>query len=156
MSESIRIQPFYGYPHSESVINFLDNIRLYLATKPDWDAVQKLTIVESALRGPALSQYRAATINNGDDDNAHLENVYTWLKDTFFTAADRQSIRNQLFATYQYTNESPASFFSRLCHLMQHSGLEEPVVNANLMQAFQNGLHREVKEHVMTFALPTL
>jgi deoxyuridine 5'-triphosphate nucleotidohydrolase len=155
MSDYIRLTPFYGQPDvAPSVFQFLDNLRMYLATKPDWDAAQKINILISVLRDPALTRYENAVargeIAGGADEDEHLANIMTWLRQTFFTEYDRDKLQNQLFAAYQYINESPATFHARLCHMAQYAGLQGAVRDANILQVFRNGLHEEVKIHVMT------
>jgi hypothetical protein len=56
MSGSISVHYFDGGPE-QSIIRFIDNLRLYFATKPGWTAADKIRIVEASLVGPAFAKY---------------------------------------------------------------------------------------------------
>lgn len=132
-----RVPPtFLGYIPSESVIKFLDDLKLSF-TICTLTNVQKLATLEAVLRGPAKTAYEKALTDSviakgsGTDAEAAaettLKNALAWLRTIYHIAEIQQSLRDQIHSMYQGMNKSLLTFYTKIQHVVGLAGYTKAV-----------------------------
>ena len=129
------------------MITFLEQMDLYLASKNMIDDPRR-NLIRAALIGPAKTAYRAAvaagTIRTDNHVNEYAD-VRTWLLATYHTNDIKQGYKDQLSISHQTMDESPMTFYTRICNLIDLARYADTVKDQVAESAFMNRIFQEIK-----------
>ena len=122
---------FKGYLSVESIINFLHEIELHIATRRI-PLAEQVNLFRVSLGGPARRAFdrRFPDDTDGADDNDHVGRLAArkqWLRDTFHTEVQQRALRDKLNQIEMKGHEDPHGFYTRICHHIMDAGYPDEV-----------------------------
>src|SRR5271154_5843381 len=151
------VPTFSGETAYKSVIKFIQDFKLYVATK-DLNAGQRNAVLAAAIQGVAQTAYQAAIVGGAIAGAAdHIDrynNSMTWLQNTYHTADKQQQLKDQLISAYQRMDESPLAFYQQIRKIIQYTGYTDAVQDQVAESVFTNGLFKELQMLVRSTPTP--
>ena len=152
---------FTGYTATESILQYLEEFEQYAAIK-GFDTGRQRAVLEASLRGPAKAAFQEAVAQaisirptmGTVTEAMHLQDCKDWLRQKYHTEDMRQSLRDQLTGLYQGLHQSPADFYTKICHIMDLADYPAAAREIIAENTFVNGLHREISQVVKQSPIP--